>query len=176
MPKFFKSNHADVYRAWESYQHQVDKMKDEHYAFADYFDAEPVFALSFMGHAFAGLVLNHAKTRADAEFWTKPEPSNGNISHLRSRVKGKESMSKLRDLKTKYAELEPKLSKVSLDELYASIGTNWGDFVFSGLNLFAVNGVVYIYTSVEPRKNVEEITESDFKAAKQAKNELDKAA
>ncbi|HAS6603879.1 TPA: hypothetical protein I7258_23440 [Vibrio parahaemolyticus] len=176
MKKFFKSNHADVYSAWTNYRNQVSKLKAECTAFAEHFDAKPAFVFSATGHAFGDLILNNPHTRPDAEFWTKPNSTRGNTSWIRQRVKGKENMNKLRELRAEYEKLKPECTDVSLDELYNTIGISWGDVVFSGIEWFAFEGDVYISTSLNLAKNVDEITAHEFSIAKKSKASIDKAA
>jgi sulfite reductase alpha subunit-like flavoprotein len=116
----------------------VSKLKAECTAFAEHFDAKPAFVFSATGHAFGDLILNNPHTRPDAEFWTKPNSTRGNTSWIRQRVKGKENMNKLRELRAEYEKLKPECTDVSLDELYNTIGISWGDVVFSGIEWFAL--------------------------------------
>ncbi|NGZ17536.1 hypothetical protein G6Z94_09285 [Vibrio aestuarianus] len=176
MKKYFKSTNEVVLSTWNSYHQQCEALKKSFNEFAHHFDAEAVFTYQVTGHEFYALVLNNYESRADADLWTKPLSREANTSRVRSSIKGKDNAQRLRELKAKYKELKPSQTKIPLDDMYEAIGTHWGDIAFTGIQWFEFDGAIYIASSLNLSKNVEEITGSEFQTAKQDKEAKPKAA
>ncbi|EDP57159.1 hypothetical protein, partial [Vibrio sp. AND4] len=120
MNKFYQTEDKAVLTALSQHKAEAKDLKADFDAFANEFNAKAVFTHSVHGVRFHGLALNNSYTREDAALWTKPKDG---VSTIRSRIKGKENAAKLRELKSRYQNLLPEVSEVSLDKFFDAIGT-----------------------------------------------------
>jgi hypothetical protein len=166
MTKFYKSAHEDVFNAYKSYKSLLETVKEDLDKFAGIFDGKAVLSYDLHGHRFAGLNLNDFISRADRELWTKPVSHKGNISRPRASVKNKDIRKDLKDLKDKFNSNIPEVTKADLEPLLTSIGTDWGNLVFSGFGLHEKDGVIYVVTGAELNKSMVEILGSEYEESK----------
>ena len=141
----------------------LDKCKE----FCDLFNAEDViYEQSASDISFGGLAFSPEK---DRKFWTIPT-RNDPFQNPRASLKKacKQDRLEHKALLKKWNDNRPKVC-VSKDKLYESIGTNWGNLMFSsgGFSLFRHNSFIYVKTSVSLNEHMTEILGSEFKSAKE---------
>ncbi|GHX29987.1 TPA: hypothetical protein AB5C23_001252 [Vibrio cholerae] len=169
---YFKSTNGDAAKAIEEYEKAKDAHQKLFQPLADAFKAKPIFVYNIHGMHFYALAFNDYDTVADKDLWTKPDHKYGGACRIRSSVRGKGNIARLKELRGRYESLLPKeVETPSRDPFYETIGISWGDIVFSGLKLFAHEGTAYLATGLELTKNVVEITGSEFAAAEKSYNQ-----
>ena len=162
---FYKSNNDVVPTAWKDFEAKVTKLREEHEAFAEFFNATPAIAFSVNGHRFRGFFLNDFGSREDQDCWTKPRPQNHNISHLRAKVKGEENKAKLAELDAEYEKRKPLESEAKMDGLLESMGLNWGILLFTGIEWRFIDNALYVKTEATLGENMTEILGSEYNEA-----------
>lgn len=156
--------HAELFANREALFQSVKALEEQ-------FDGKAVYGFDVFRIQFHGLALNNVETRDDSALWTKPDKSYGNTSRIRSSIRGKELSSQLRALKDKYSSLLPDVTRISLDELWSSIGTNAGDLFFAGIKWHELDGVIYVHTRAKLGEDMVEILASEYEQAKQTADE-----
>ncbi|AUR92684.1 coil containing protein [Vibrio phage 1.175.O._10N.261.55.B3] len=71
----------------------------------------------------------------------------------------------LKSLQDEYSEMTNGVENISFDDFFESIGTDWGNLMFSGLNWFECDGFVYLASGMDLSSNATEILGSEFEAA-----------
>ncbi|HGE6046412.1 TPA: hypothetical protein ACGGS3_000626 [Vibrio cholerae] len=163
---YYKSTSDEPVNALASYREQKESYARLFDPLTNHFNAKAIFTYSHHGVSFYSIAFNDYESLEDKDLWTKPDFRSACACRVRSSVKGKDNSQRLKALKEKYDSLIPKdAESPSLHPFYDSIGTNWGDLVFSGMKWFEYDGAVYIATSLKLTKNVIEITGSEFSTA-----------
>lgn len=161
---YYKTNSPDVLAAWKSIEARVKVIQSEGQIFGEYFGGKPLYQSDPV--RVVGLHFSPAKPR---ELWTA-KCVNGMQRPLANPRKGSDSETKeaLKELQRDWNIRSPK-TEASRDELYASLGVHWGEFLFSGgLSMFERDGWVYAETGRD-MPVMQEILGSEFKRAKDAK-------
>ncbi|ENM5750401.1 hypothetical protein V4V53_002148 [Vibrio mimicus] len=166
---YYKSTSNEPVNALASYRQQKESYARLFDPLTSHFNAKAIFTYSNHGVSFYSIAFNDYESLEDKDLWTKPDLKSAYACRVRSSVNGKENAKRLKALKEKYNSLIPKdAESPSLHPFYDSIGTNWGELVFSGMKWFEHDGAVYIATSLKLTKNVIEITGSEFSTAELA--------
>lgn len=165
---YFKSKEA--VKAWDEYNGKSADLRESLIALKEEFGGNLIFRqdvnrVSFGGLSFDGTLPEHA------HLWTKPVRRNGNIIRPRASIKGADDKALLKELKVKYAELLPSDTSVSLEPLYQSIGTSWGDIMFAGISWFKRGDYLYLKTTAKLGSDCVEIMGSEYELAKEADGE-----
>lgn len=166
MSTYLKTNAQPVLAAWEQYQQQLNQMRDEGLAFRDSFGAkDAIFQYSIHDNRFCGLIFEPTK---DTHFWTHPDKQN-KTQRPRQKVPKMTSEEKQQhtQLWQQWSDTYPKI-KAKKDDVYASLGTDWGVVWISGLVFFEHQGFVYIETNITLDAPAVELVSSEYAAAKAA--------
>jgi hypothetical protein len=162
---FYQTNDPDVLTSINKFMADRDILSNEGTSFAALFSAEkPIFYHSTPDCFFGGLIFKPSK---DDRFWTKPDRKD-QTQRPRNKVPGMTAEEKvshdklLEQWQSNFPKTHP-----SKNEIYKSIGTDWGNVMFGGgLGFFVHNESVYIDTNVTLGSNVTEILGSEYKAAR----------
>lgn len=166
---YYKSINDEPAKALAEYEQAKKAYGKLFEQLTNHFNATAIFHFSNHGMTFYGISFNDYESVQDKELWTKPDHKSKGACRIRSSVRGKGNAQKLKALKETYDSLLPKNAEPpSRYPFYDSIGTNWGDILFSGLKWFVHEGSVYIATGLKLTKNVTEITGSEFSDAELA--------
>ncbi|KII38382.1 hypothetical protein [Pseudomonas fluorescens] len=170
---FYKSSEKEVLAAWAAYAEQNTEVVAEAKAFADHFNATPVYRHDLFGQSFFGLKFSPALT---SPLWTKPGDGDTqrpraalprDVSRTSTPEAKKRLNASLKELDAKYNENLPK-AKASLEPLWESIGTDWGNLLLCGVGFFATVEAVYVSTSARLNDRMTEILASEYATAKEA--------
>lgn len=195
--KYYKTDNPEVLSAYEQMQTDSKKLSEDSQAFAVQFNAKNMMSTQMTGRRFGGLVLNDyhadifnesAPVREDKHLWTSP--NNNQISRPRSsldvkkfktellskgvtdqdvvKTKVKEAKAELETLQEEYRKGVSKLEDVSFDPFFETLGTNWGNLMFSGLKWFKHDGFMYFETGENFGDRMTEILGSEFETAEEA--------
>lgn len=169
---YFKTTTDDAAKALEQYEKERKEYGNLFQPLADEFNANPIFTYDIHGMRFYDLAFKDYASVQDKDLWTKPDSKHAYACRIRSSVRGKENIERLKELKERYKNLVPKgIEAPSRYPFYESLGVSWGDFVFAGLKTFVHEGVVYLATSLSLTKNVVEIKGGEFATAEKAHNQ-----
>ena len=165
---FYKTTKPAIVSALNAFEAKKKTFISDAKAWADQFDGDVIFSDQSSCISIAGIVLNNRHSRDDLEYWTKPKTVNRYASWPRAKMPKVAQAAKLKEISDKYSKTIPE--HIEREELFKAIGCNWGDFIFSGLHYFVVDGVGYFKTGVylsKVDKEIIEILGSEFKAAKE---------
>lgn len=191
MNKYYKTNCEKVLSAISQMNQEKDNLVKKIDKIASHFNARAMTSTSTTGVRFGGLVLNNYQgysweknqpIREDKILWTSP--NSNNISwprtsltkkHFEPLIRGmddqnaKELMKskrlELKELQDEYSEMTKGIESISFDSFFESIGTDWGNLMFSGLNWFECNGYVYLASGMDLSSSATEILGSEFESA-----------
>lgn len=160
---FFKTNDPEVMAAWnkESAAHsELRKAADEfaaRYGGTGHLYSSPV--------RFAGVKFTPPKPR---DLWRAPD--NHGLQCPRTRPLTGASASTREELKALNADWMAHVpeERVDSNELYRTLGVSWGDFFFSGLEMFQHGGWLYAKTGTH-MKRMTEIMGSEYSVASEAR-------
>jgi hypothetical protein len=148
---FFKTNKLEAINAvTEFFQSKTDlhKASDK---FAKAFEAKAVVTTSINRVSYAGFVFNNPG-KVNTGVWTKPQPSFHRISNLRVKPLKKEFSEEWKAESEKFKKLWdecfPNGNAISKNQIYESVGTDWGNVAFAGFGCFLFDGYVYINTGL----------------------------
>lgn len=191
MKKYYKTNCEKVLSAISQMNQEKDNLVKNIDKIADHFNARAMTSTSTNGVRFGGLVLNNYQgysweksqpIRDDKILWTVPNANK--ISWPRTSLTKKHFESLIRDmddqeakelmktkrlelksLQDKYSEMTKGIESISFDSFFESIGTDWGNLMFSGLNWFECDGYVYLASGMDLSSSAIEILGSEFESA-----------
>ncbi len=191
MKKYYKTNCGKVLKAISQMNQQKDELVIKIDKIAAHFNARAMTSTSTTGVRFGGLVLNNYQgysweksqpIREDKILWTAPNTNN--ISwprasltnkHFEPLIRGMDDQTakelikskrlELKSLQDEYSEMTKGVENISFDSFFESIGTDWGNLMFSGLNWFECDGFVYLASGMDLSSNATEILGSEFEAA-----------
>lgn len=159
---FYKTNDPAVLDAWNARLAGLRAMQAQGDALAESVGGKAVFTHGLHGARFAGVSLPASASRA---VWTARDKFDA--QRPRSRPKpGSSDAEKAAHAKVAAAWAAAPTDEVSMDGLYASIGSSWSDFVFAGFGAFLRDGFVYIETEMQLPQHIVEILGSEYTAAK----------
>lgn len=170
---FYKSIEKEVLAAWAAYAEQNTEVVAEAKAFAEQFEATPVYRHDLFGRSFFGLKFSPALI---SPLWTKPGDGDTqrpraalprDVSRTSTPEAKKRLNASLKVLDARYCKNFPK-GKASLEPLWESIGTDWGSLLLCGVGFFATDDAVYVSTSARLNDRVTEILASEYSTAKEA--------
>lgn len=171
--RYFKIENESALAAWDAEQKEKNALYESTKPLADRFGGKPLFSTTHDSYGFAG--LRFFGEPENPELWTKPQSQNGNTQRPRTSLRKatKEQRQQLAKLQKEWDALYPKNNRVDRDPLYKSIGTHWGQLVFSGLTIFRRGDCIYAATSAALEVDgLSEITGSEFD---QAMNNVEQA-
>ena len=170
---FYKTSEKEVLAAYAAYAEKNIEVVAEAKAFADQFNATPVYRHDLFGRSFFGLKFSPALT---SPLWTKSGDGDTqrprtalprDVSRTSTPEARKRLNASLKELGAKYSENFPQI-KASLEPLWESIGTDWGNLLLCGVGFFATDEAVYVSTSARLNDRVTEIFASEYSKAKEA--------
>ncbi|WHM52765.1 hypothetical protein vBVpaS1601_72 [Vibrio phage vB_VpaS_1601] len=172
--KYYKTNKPEILAQVQRINNERDALKEAADKVAEQFDAKAMTRTSMHGASFGGLVLNNYENvdlfkgrtspdREDKHLWTKPDRNN--ISRPRSSITGKENKAALKELTERYNAAVASIPKVDFEPFFESLGTNWGNLAFSGLNWFEQDGFIYFVSSQDFSEVATEILGSEYETA-----------
>ena len=191
MKKYYKTNCKKVLGATSDMNQKKDELVNEANKVAANFNAKAMTSTSTDGVRFGGLVLNNyhggfwgsdEPIRSDKLLWTAPNSNSVSWprtsltkKHFESLIRGMDDQSakelmkakrlELKLLQDEYAEMTKGVESVSFDSFFESIGTDWGNLMFSGLNWFECDGFVYLASGMDLSSSATEILGSEFELA-----------
>jgi hypothetical protein len=186
--KYYKTNCEKVTGAIRELNSAKDSLVSKVDNIAKHFNARAMTSTSTAGVRFGGLNLNNyhgygwgskSPAREDKILWTTPNSNNiswprSNLtkSHFKDYIRGmnedeqkafiKQKRDDLKSLQLEYNEMTKGIDSVSFDGFFESIGTDWGNLMFSGLNWFEFDGFVYLSSGTDFSSNASEILGSEF--------------
>lgn len=189
--KYYKTSDEKVLSAIRKLNKEKDELIAKSNILAAKFNAKAMTSTSTTGARFAGIVLNNyhgfswgrgSPIREDKILWTAP--NSNNISwprssltkkHFEPWVRGMDDVEKsdyirdkraqLKDLQSEYNSLSAGINSIRFDDFFESIGTDWGNMMFSGIKWLELDGIVYLATSQDLANVADEILGSEFEAA-----------
>jgi hypothetical protein len=167
--RYYRIEYPEAIAAWDAYDSAVLALKTDCDAFAaKYPGARPVFSFSVHGQRFFGLrftpVLN-------SPLWTIAQERTGFVQRPRSALpksfKGDRKIAERerKALESDWASNIPEAvigEGPSLDQLWKSLGTHWGDLLFGGIKRFRKGAAIYVATSVKLDPRAAEITGGEY--------------
>ena len=166
-PMFFKTNAPEAVQAITDFFAKKSALHAAADAFAAEFDAKAVVTMDINRVSYVGFIFNNPD-QVNTGVWTKPSPSYHRISHLRAKPTKKEFKAEWVEASEKHKALFDKYfpngSRIDKDEIYRSLGTDWGNVAFTGLACFLHDGYVYVNTGLS-KLNAEEILGSEYEKA-----------
>lgn len=171
--RYFKIENESALAAWDAEQKEIEALFESVKPLVDRFGGMALYSNSADSYGFAG--LSFLGEPENPELWTKPQSQNGNTQRPRTSLRKatKEQRQQLAELQKEWDALYPKNSRVDRDPLYKSIGTHWGQLLFSGLTIFRRGDCIYAATSAALEVDgLSEITGSEFN---QAMNSVEQA-
>lgn len=183
---FYKTTDKRVISAWWQLANEADALQAASKAFANQFDASPVFLSGADDFRLCGLSLKNYQQRQDAALWTAPSGTH-RVSRPRRSIKKTAALAcnqeklaitkaELIKLQKKYDETWPVNSVVSREPFWNAIGTTFGEVILNGIGHFMLDGVVYLTTHIAI-KNCQEILGSEYtEAASRLRKQQEAAA
>lgn len=168
--KYYKTNNANILLTHDEFNTKCTELRKQAIEWATLFNAEPVYQNTAEHLLLYGIRLNNFDSRNDTQYWTNPSPDS-KCSRPRTRLKLNHQLFKdeLAELTTKYFNMRPKIDKISREDFLKSMGTSWGNLLFSGFAYFPLNGCIYIATGAN-LTNCTEILGSEYELAKNKRN------
>ena len=164
---FFKTNAPEAVQAITDFFAKKSALHAAADGFAAEFDAKAVVTMDINRVSYAGFIFNNPD-QVNTGVWTKPSHGNHRISRLRAKPTKKEFQVEWVEASEKHKALFDKYfpngSRIDKDEIYRSLGTDWGNVAFAGLGCFLHDGYVYITTGLS-KLNAEEILGSEYEQA-----------
>lgn len=163
---FYKTDNSQILNAWDEYANNRTNLRKSADAFAEAFNADAVILGSGSCIYFSGIVFrnNHEVNR---DIWCKPN-RQFKTSNLRVRALKKELQDEWKAEKSKWDELYafhfPNGTRVQKNNIYKSLGFDWGNLFFNSFGAFKYNNMIYIDTSISI-KNAIEILGSEYQQA-----------
>ncbi len=172
---YFKTNHPEVIAAFNENSQRRKALADRADQFAIEFGGEAIFLKSGgVDTWFGGLKFAPPKP---SDLWRKPD-AHGCQHPRTSLAKGtKEERKQLKELNDLYTARTNHFNlneRVSRDDFLKSIGTHWGQVMFSGMSYFLHDGFIYVDTTAKLNDKVTEILGSEFNAAENAHDKAKK--
>jgi hypothetical protein len=163
---FYKTNDPEVVAAYQALENAAEALKQQAKAFGERFGGEGLIYFSASGHRFAGVRF---ALQQPLDIWTAWDKDG--MQRPRSKPKAGTSQERRDALKTLHAEWDANAptERVSMDPFFQSVGTNWGDVMFSGASWFRCGEEIYFNTRL--KLTAQEILGSEFEAAKAAAKE-----
>lgn len=160
---YYKTDDAKILAAYHDFNNKANDLAKKGHEWAAQFDAEPLFISSGDGVFLAqSLHLNNRSTRKDICFWSTPVDGGSRpLAITNKRVPDKQAAQELRK---KFTDTRPRITSVSREELFKTIGVDWSCMLFGNLNIFEFNGCLYISCGI--KLNSTEILGSEFADAK----------
>ena len=168
---FFKTDNPEVLTAWDEYADNRINLRKNADAFAEAFNADAVILSGGSDIHFSGIVFRN-NNEVNRDIWCKPD-RQFKTSSLRVRALKKELQEEWKVEKAKWDELYalhfPNGTQVKKENIYKSLGFDWGNLFFNSFGAFKHNDVIYIDTSISI-KNAVEILGSEHAEAKAKHN------
>lgn len=168
---YFKFSSTEALAAWADMERQEQELKAQSESFVALFGGKPVFQKTACDTRFYGVrFIFDGEIYGDHELWTKPASRNGYAQQPRRKVPAslKRESEALWQL---WNEKRPTLI-ADREAFYQSIGLDWGNLLFSGIEMFLHDGAIYVQTGATPKAEAggEEILGSVYNNAKAAFN------
>lgn len=160
---YYKTNDPAVLAAYQSVQAQTAVLRQQAKAFGERFGGEGLVSFSASGHRFAGVRFLHQQPLDVWTAWDK----NG-MQRPRRKAKAGIPQDRRDALKALNEDWEANAptEQVSMDPFFQSVGTDWGNVMWSGASWFQRGEWMYFKTSI--KLAAEEILGSEFEAAEKA--------
>lgn len=189
--KYYKTDCKNVVSAIEELNKAEGLLTSKINGIANHFNARAMTSTSANGVRFGGLNLNNYHgfsweskdpAREDKILWTSPNSNNiswprSNLTkaHFKDYIRGmsedesklfiKTKRDELKNLQETYNKMTKDIKSISFDGFFESIGTDWGNLMFSGLNWFEFEGFVYLASGIDLSSNSVEILGSEFESS-----------
>lgn len=164
--RYLKIENESALAAWDAEQKEKDALFESVKPLVERFGGRALYSTSADSYDFAG--LRFSGEPENPELWTKPQRQNGDTQRPRNSLRKatKEQREQLAALQKEWDSLYPKNKRVDRDPFYKSIGTHWGQIIFSGLTIFRRGDCIYAATSAALEVDgLSEITGSEFDEA-----------
>lgn len=172
---YYKTNDENAVKTFLDFMESRNKFKQACEDFASEYNAKPIVLQDSDSIYLSGIVFND-KSKVNVHVWTKPE-NQYKMQQLRVkatkaafRQEHSDEVEKYKQLKDKYfSEFNLKHGRyLSKEPVYNALGINSGSLFFHSLDLFYVNGFLYVDTGV--KLELQEILGSEFIDAKREFN------
>lgn len=168
---YYKTNDTNAVKTFLDFMESRTKFKQACEDFASEYDAVPIILQDSDSIYLSGIVFND-KSKVNTCVWTKPE---NQYKRQQLRVKATkvafkqehvDEVEKYKKLKDKYfSEFNLKQGRwLSKEPVYEALGISAGNLFFNSLDLFHLNGCLYLETGL--KLELQEILGSEFSNAK----------
>ncbi|EMQ9344364.1 hypothetical protein WI367_005103 [Escherichia coli] len=164
---FFKTSNPSALAAWQKYQQDCQKVKDEAKRLEAVLNVEcrSVFEFSISGFCFKGLRFTDDKYPFHRDLWRKPTASNGWSCTPRTSRIPKALRVASDELNILWFEYSP-VTYARTDALLFWLGIDFSAILFGPVKWFCVDDVIYLECGVKPAKQrMTEILSDEFYAA-----------
>lgn len=153
---FYKTNHESVLNAVKAFHAAKSELFDEAKKFSEKYGGKEVVLHDGISINFAGLKFDPPKNK---ELWTIANYKNHFVQSPRKVTQNKELY------KQYHADFPSK--RVTLNEFYKALGTDWGNVIFNGLGWFeGADGYIYVDYDLKLADHMIEILGSEYEEAK----------
>ncbi len=160
---YFKISNETAVKAFKDFNAAKAALIEQATVLANHFGGEPIFSNRIDTVSFAGINFHNFNQLENNHLWLKPKATNCFAStpkHGKQKAADREAQEALR---ATYYAMKPE--PVSREPLLAALGVSYGDCLFSRLDMFVHNDVIYLDTSLT-LIDATEIFGSEYQAAK----------
>lgn len=164
---FFKTSNPSALAAWQKYQQDCQKVKDEAKRLEAVLNiaCRSVFEFSISGFCFKGLRFMDDKYPFHRDLWRKPTASNGWSCTPRTSRIPKALRVASDELNSLWREYSP-VTYARTDALLFWLGIDFSAIMFGPVKWFCVDDVIYLECGVKPaNQKMTEILSDEFYAA-----------
>ncbi|MCT8866276.1 hypothetical protein [Shewanella xiamenensis] len=162
---YFKISNTTAVQAFKDFSAAKAALIEQATVLANHFGGEPIFSNSIEQVSFAGIKFNFFNQLENNHLWLKPKATNGFASEPKYGKPKATDRAALETLRATYNAMKPE--PVSREPLLAAIGVGYGDCLFSGLDMFLHNDVIYLNTRLN-LLDATEILGSEYESEKNA--------
>ncbi len=162
---YYKITNATAVQTFKDFDTAKANLIEQATKLADHFGGKPIFSNRVECISCAGINFHNFNQLENNHLWFKPKATNCFAStpkHGKQKAADREAQEALR---ATYYAMKPE--PVSREPLLAALGVSYGDCLFSRLDMFLHNDVIYLDTWLKPIDAIE-IFGSEYEAVKSA--------
>ncbi|WVW77461.1 hypothetical protein Bhz59_00075 [Stenotrophomonas phage vB_SmaS_Bhz59] len=168
---YYKTKDLAVVAAIETMREESTRLRDAVKAAGEAFGGEGFCLTGIHGTGFGGIKFS---PRKPLDLWCAPDRFGGQRprTRLTARHRGNATEAQLKELRDRWAEVVGPLTRkgfsVSYEALYKALGTDWGNFIFSGIGWCESGGYLYVTTKLSKERLADHLVEvlpSEYDAA-----------
>ncbi len=171
--RYYRTQAPEVMAQVDIHQKAVTALWEQGQNFAKHFGGKLITSHGLMsGYRISGVSFDTPK---DTRYWTLPDFKMCRSQSVRTSLRKPtaEEREELKRLRKEYVDLFP-VGSVSVENILGALGTSTSALAFTGVQLFAQGGWLYVKTRGKVADFAEEILGSVFAAAEAAKGEKEK--